>query len=63
MTTNSIVEILNLQNQIQDLETRLAPLIEQDPYNPSIIDLRLDLARMTGALGAHLEIAEIISRN
>lgn len=61
MLTNSVVEILNLQNQIKGLEDRLARLIQQDPYNPKVVEARLDLAFIKGQLHVWLEVAEKLS--
>lgn len=63
MTTNSIIQILDFQNQVTALEKRLEPFIEANPLDPEVVGMRLELARMQGQLEARLEIAEIISRN
>lgn len=62
MASNSLVQILEFQNQIQDLEERLKPFIEANPYDPEVVKLRLDLAYQKGKLEAHLEFQEILHK-
>lgn len=61
MTTNAIVEVLNLQNQVKTLEDRIAPFIESDPLNPDVIAVRLQIEFTKGQLSVWLEVAEKLS--
>lgn len=61
MANNPIITILDFQNQVANLKERLAPFIADNPLDPEVVKMRLELARMEGQLEARLEIAEILS--
>ena len=58
---NSVIEILNLQNQVASLEQRIAPFIESDPLNPEVVKVRLQIEFTKGQLHTWLEVAEKLS--
>jgi hypothetical protein len=63
MTTNSLVEILHLQNQVKTLQDRIQPFIESDPLNPDVVAVRLQIEFTKGQLSVWLEVAEKLSLN